>query len=427
MANGDGKVVMLDPAEILADDNSRFGLRPAALEALKADIMALGRIHTPVGVSPLTKEEKAKNKGKTHRLNYGFYRVAAALDLNKSEKAGLKVPAIVTDVAEGADRLREQLSENLARQDMSPMDKAVAMKRLMDAGVPRPTIRDMFATVVGKKREPLSNSSLNIHLHMLDLPKGIQEDIHNGVVGVKAAYELGKVPADKRQAVIDRAKAEVAHQAEIEAKDEEKYLAAEKRVADLKAQEEAKVKEAEEAKAEVERAKQTLEARKEEYAEAKKAFNIDDLKEKGQKAMEPIKAAETNVKEAEKLVKKAQNKVAKLLSEATKAADAALGSQKKLDASKAKGKKKANGKKVAAVSDTDVKKAAKAEKVTESSNVQLTAAEIRQALKDVIKAADKAGHTKVSAIAQHVKDCFDGKDTPKELGIALAKVTGEGK
>lgn len=82
----------------------------------------------------------------------------------------------------------------------SPIDEALEIRRLIQQGVSKMEIRKMFARPGGRKgfkSMPVSNSFINMRLSFLDLPKAIQEKIHDGRLGVAAAYELTKVTTGK--------------------------------------------------------------------------------------------------------------------------------------------------------------------------------------------------------------------------------------
>lgn len=413
------QLIELDPSHILANDNSRFGLKPSRVESMAQSIMDLGGIRVPVEVESLDPKV-----GKfTHKLKSGFYRVAAATMLNDTQKAGILVPAIVRQSPDELTRLREQLSENMDRENQSPMDQAVAVKKLMDAGVSRLEIRTMFSRPNGKKGAavPASNSWLNIVLGFLDLPKTVQAKIHDGVIGVKAAYQLSKVPADKRAAIIEAAEAENAREREAEEKEEKKFLEAQRKVEEAKAKvtgADAKIKEAQ---AEVEKASAAVETKMAELAAAKKLPYLEAEGEEKKAIMEKVNAASNDVKSAQKFAKDAKNALAKLHEDKTKAEEVATEQVKKLEGVKPKAKE-GRGKSTG-VSDTDIKKAAKATGVmSDAGNVPLGLAEIRIYLKSIC--ADTA-HPIVASIGKVLRQAYDGVTTEKEMMHDLAVITGE--
>lgn len=410
------RVLQLDPSKILAENNLRFGNLQADVNLLKTSIKESGGVQVPVEVVAL---EPAVN-GFTHGLTTGFRRWQAVSELNKEEGAGLTLPAIVRPLDNELDRVNHQLIENIERKSMSPMDTAVSLKKLMDLGLSRIQIRERFARPSGKggKVEPASNAWLNMTLSFLELPKAIQGKIHDGSVGVKAAYELTKVSPEKRAAVLQRAEEDSERERDREQKEEEKYLAAESKVAEAAKQIEETTVKMDEARAEVEIAEKAYDAKltaaSDAYQKAQKAKG-DEKKT----ATDAHKAKETDAKVAEKALETAKKALAKLTDDHKKITDKAAEHRAKLDAARAQGAT-GKGAKKAAVTDTAVKKAAKAE--GEGGVVQLNAAEMRKVIADL---ALPGTYPKVQMIGEYIKACFDGKDTPGQMLKKLASVTGE--
>jgi ParB/RepB/Spo0J family partition protein len=410
-------VTQLDPAKVLAnpDDNAaRFGVQSdTSRQEMMDSILSQGGVLQPVEVVALTGAVKG---GYTHKLVYGYRRHGAVLELNKTQGAGLTLPAIVRDV-DATDIVKRQIAENNDRQNMSPMDKAVAIKHLLDQGVQKPEIRRIFSTIGGKKGDqitPMSNASLNIYLNFLQLPKSIQQKIHDGTVGVSAAYLLGKVAPEQRAAVLEKAEAERTKNAEMEAKDEERFLAAEHKVTEA-------VQKEQEAKAAVETTAADVEA-----AEARVKETVARFVEVGNqiKAMstaagpaevESIKAAEADKKAAEKLLKEAKAKAEKAAKEATEAAKKAKERAEQLEAArKLKGKAKAGKSKGAAVTRDDIKKAD-----PKTGSVPITLSEFRSSLKDLQKDGVPARVSQVGALFAKL---LNGELTPKLLIADLTKL-----
>lgn len=420
MAND--KVLQLDPTKILADDNTRFGLLDFRKDALKASILAEGGVQEPVSVAKLDEEID----GKTHRLLKGFYRHAAVLELNK-EGAGLTLPALVRDEpADELTRIRLQVTENAVRTAMSPMDTAIAIRRLLDEGMPRLEIRTLFARPSGKKGStlvPASNSWVNIHLSFLDFTKAVQTKIHNGSVGVAAAYELTRVAPEKQAAVLARAEEEREKEVAQEEKAEAKFLKEESKAAEARAKEE-------QAAAEMTAAEEEAKTAAERHVAAKLAYTevastpgyLTMSAEDKKKVAEAMKAAQVDVKTAEKLEKDAIKKLEKLKPVSEAATSAATEAKMKL--AKAREAKTGGGKqgapKKAAVGPANVKKAAAAEGA--GAPVALNLADIRSFCKEL---STPGGMPKVTAIGVLIKSVVDGKLTPKECYRELAIITGE--
>lgn len=410
------RIVHLKPEAVLAEDNVRFSTRPAAIDSMMDSILEHGGVMEPVEASELPTDSPLRKKGYTHSLTYGFTRHAALSRLNKEQNAGLLLPVIVREAEDAAGRVRRQVAENNDRASMSPMDKAVAIKKLKDTGVPVPEIRRIFSSTNGRKGEktqPMSNAMLNILLRLLDLPKTIQEKIHNGQVGVEAAYVLGKVAPEKRAAVLARAEADVKARLEAEDKDEQKFLALEAKVTDAEkaiVEAEAVVKAARE---ESQNADAILKQRQDEEKAVKLEIAGMDAPA-GPAEVERLKGAAELTKGAQKVAKEAHNKLAKAIEAQHEAEEAVETAKAKVEESRKA--KKATKKKVGA---DDVKKAAKTEGEDAATGlVPLTVGDIRQGIKDL--AAGKCGaDDRTARVMGLLKDWVAGKDTDKGLASNL--------
>lgn len=409
--NADTTLLQLDPTKVLAEDNIRFTTLQSDVDMLKADILKVGGVLEPVIVEILNPPVN----GFGHKIRMGFRRHQAVLELN-AQGAGMTLPAILRS---GGDLLQEQISENLQRKNLTPMDLAVAIQKAFAAGLTRLQIREMFPRQTGKKGtpEPASNAWVNMTLSFLELPKPIQMKIADGTVGVKAAYELTKVSPDKRAAVIERAEADGLKEREREEADEKKYLASQTKLdaATKLAEETALALDA--AKAELEASEKNVEMAQRVAAEKYVAAKTAKGEEK-KKAEESFKAAEADAKGVEKKLLAARKEFDKLNGTSKKATEAADAQRKKLEEARASAKKTAANKKI--VSDTDVKKAAKA--VTGEGVVALSAADMRKTISDL---ALPGTYPKVQAIGAAIKACFDGVDTPGQMLKKLAAITGE--
>lgn len=415
-------MIQLDPTAVQADDNTRFNLKKSRIDSLKNSILEQSGILTPVEVEPLT----PPINGFTHRLTSGFYRHRAAIELNAEQNAGLTLPAIVREVPDAKTRLLHQLAENMERENQSPMDRAVAIKKLLDAGVDRKEVRRLFSTTGGRKgntTSPMSNAMLNILLRLLELPKAIQEKIHDGRVGLAAAYELGKVAPEKRQDVLDRAEKERIAQVDREEADERKWIAAEQKLIEAEAKEAEALSASEQAKLDAAQARELV-SQKAEVLKAVQAKPYLSLDEEAKKLVtEELKAAAADVKGAQKVVKDAENRLAKALGTVKTAAETAEEQKAKLEAArKAVKPGKAGRGKSAGIGSADVKRAAKAE--GESPTVNLNMSEIRTMLRDMQKEGVPA---RVIQIAAAFVKALDSKLTTKELIHDLGVITGEVK
>lgn len=417
-ATSEPVLVNLDPATILAEaeNNVRFGDLTGGVEELKASIAEVGGVLQPVLVMPLDPPQ-----GKfSYLLRAGFRRHKAVSELNKVG-AGMTIPAVIrTD----GDILREQIAENLQRKNLSPMDTAVALKKAFDSGLTRQQVRELFPRPSGKKGapEPASNAWVNMILSFLDLPKEMQKDIHEGSIGVKAAYQLTRIAPDKRAAVVERAKADRQKEIDNEAAEEQKWLDANKRLEEAQKKAEETEGQLGAAQAEVELAEVAVN-QAQQTATGLYQTTLKATGDNKKKALEAFKAAETDAKGAEKKLVEAQKALSKLKGVSEKSSKTVTAIKEKLEAARSAKAAKPAGGKVKPVSEGDVSKAAKAVGA-EGGPVKLNAADMRKTIEDL---ALPGTYPMVAAIGAAIKECFDGITTPGQMLKKLAKLTGEDK
>ena len=135
-----------------------------------------------------------RRTGATYRIIAGERRWRAA------QRAGLlKVPVVVRDVPDGAERqlLELALVENLQRENLNPVDEALAYQRLADEfGL----TQDQIAAAVGKDRTSVAN-----YLRLLRLPEEVRGALAAGSLSMGHARALLALPneAAQRQAARD--------------------------------------------------------------------------------------------------------------------------------------------------------------------------------------------------------------------------------
>lgn len=415
-------IQMIAPEAVLADSNVRFGLLESRVAKMKDDIVRDGQVNEALEIEPIDPEN-----GCSYRVTVGHYRHAAALALNKEQNAGLMLPCIVKAGRDAQSRLTRQVSENMDRQNLTSMDSAVAIKAMMDAGIPRLDIRKAFSRPnVKGKLEPCSNAYLNMMVSFLDLPKKIQNQIHLGLLPVYQAYMLTKAPKDKQESIL--ADAQAARVKEFEKEDdlEKKFLAEEKKVSEAKVkQEEAEAaaiklrQEADEAAKLIDEKRQaTIEA----YAAAKKAKDADEKK----KAEEALKAAEKAAQEAEKVLADTTKAAVKAEEKVKVAKETADQRAKRLK------KERADADKAKAARNTPTRENIEAatKKATGSGIVALNAKQIKEVVDQISKPNGNA--PKVHAIGLALYSCFYGGEdgaqlTANQLFTELKKITGEHK
>lgn len=114
-----------------------------------------------------------------------------------ARKAGLKhVPVIVREVGDG-EMLQLALIENIQREDISAVDKARGMKRLMDEfGFNQRQVGELL----GMSRPTIANT-----LRLLDLPDEIVEALHKKLIAEGHARTLSYIKSESlRNAILKR-------------------------------------------------------------------------------------------------------------------------------------------------------------------------------------------------------------------------------
>lgn len=155
-----------------------------ALQELADSIRAQG-IMQPLLVRPVT-----SGSGKTHEIIAGERRYRAA------QLAGLQeVPVIVRDVDDQA-ALAMALIENLQRQDLSALEEAQGIDRLIrEFGL----THEQAANAVGRSRSATSNL-----LRLLQLPAAVQAMLRDQSIDAGHARALLPLPAAQQRALAER-------------------------------------------------------------------------------------------------------------------------------------------------------------------------------------------------------------------------------
>ncbi len=408
--------VMLAPESVLVTKNIRFGLKKYRVNSLAESIRDFGRVHTNLKVEPLATPGP---NGEQYALREGHYRKAAVELLNK-EGAGLELPCTVEEPLEGTSRTLHQISENLDRENLSPMDMAVAINELLVSGMPKKDICTRFSRPGGRKglaMQPLSNAMLNIYVSFLEFPKSTQSLIHDGKLGVADAYKLTRRPREEWAAILG--KAEETREAEIAAEEKisETFESEQAKVAEQEAKAiadqtalEAAQKIAEAAAAE---SKAKLDAAAESYKNAQ-AIPAKD-KDARKQAEEVFKGKEAEAKAAEKEAEKSKAAAEKLQAKAEANTKLAKERADKLAQARKDATKKLGDKKL------DVTAA------TAAVNGGLVALKGPQILKMLQDLSLPGSFPKVTKIAQAILRCINSEITDAQLLSELGFITGERK
>lgn len=159
-------------------DQPRLSLKEESLAELAESIKEQGVLQPVV----LTKRERE------YELICGERRVRAAT------LAGLeKIPAVVKEIA-GEKLLELALVENLQREDLNPLEEALAYTKLIEE---RRVTQDEVAKRVGKNRSSVANT-----VRLLRLPKEVQDLLANDLISSGHARALVSLPTPEHQRVI---------------------------------------------------------------------------------------------------------------------------------------------------------------------------------------------------------------------------------
>jgi len=120
----------------------------------------------------------------------GYTLVAGERRVRAARLAGLeRIPAIVRQLAD-RQQLELALVENLQREDLDPMEAALAYRQLMDEFS---FTQEDLATRVGRARSTVANT-----LRLLDLHPAVQEAIGAALISEGHARALGGLPTESQ-------------------------------------------------------------------------------------------------------------------------------------------------------------------------------------------------------------------------------------
>jgi ParB family chromosome partitioning protein len=122
----------------------------------------------------------------------GYHLIAGERRWRAARLAGVeRIPAVVREAAQGADRLALALIENLQREDLTPIEEARAYHHLRtELGLSQ----DDIASRVGKDRSTVANA-----LRLLHLPLAVQERVDAGTLSAGHGRALAALDDTARQ------------------------------------------------------------------------------------------------------------------------------------------------------------------------------------------------------------------------------------
>lgn len=172
----------------------RRTMDPQALSELAASIKAQGMIQ-PIVVRALADQE--------------FEIIAGERRWRAAREAGLReVPCVVREADDRAT-IAMALIENIQREDLSPLEEASALQRLIDEFE---LTHQKAADAVGRSRAAVSNL-----LRLLELPPAVRKRLEAGEIEMGHARALLTLPAARAEALAERAATEQWSVRELEA------------------------------------------------------------------------------------------------------------------------------------------------------------------------------------------------------------------
>jgi ParB family chromosome partitioning protein len=150
---------------------------------VQMDDAKLAELADSIRVNGIIQPIVVRRTGDRYRIIAGERRWRAA------QRAGLlKVPVVVRDIEEGASKklLELALVENIQRENLNPVDEALAYQRLSDEHA---LTQEQIATAVGKDRSSVAN-----FLRLLKLPQEVLNDLASGALSMGHARALLALP-----------------------------------------------------------------------------------------------------------------------------------------------------------------------------------------------------------------------------------------
>ena len=133
------------------------------------------------------------------RVGEGYHIIAGERRWRAAQKAGLtRVPVVVREVQVGNERsvLEMALVENIQRENLNPIDEALAYRRLVDDFA---LTQEQIASSVGKDRATVAN-----FLRLLKLPDEVRTNVAAGALSMGHARALLSLTSEADQRRVAR-------------------------------------------------------------------------------------------------------------------------------------------------------------------------------------------------------------------------------
>jgi len=196
---GRGLDALLGGANVTAVQEEAAQADERELQQLPLDVIQRGKYQPRRDIDPVTLDELAhsiRTQGVmqpivVRSIGSGRYEIIAGeRRWRASQQAGLdKIPALVRDVSDEA-AIAMALIENIQREDLNPIEEAVALQRLQQEFQ---LTQQQVADAVGKSRVTISNL-----LRLIALPEEIKTLLSHGDLEMGHARALLGLPADQQ-------------------------------------------------------------------------------------------------------------------------------------------------------------------------------------------------------------------------------------
>ncbi|KJH79822.1 ParB/RepB/Spo0J family partition protein [Stutzerimonas stutzeri] len=196
---GRGLDALLGGANVTAMQEGAVQVDERELQQLPLDIIQRGKYQPRRDIDPVTLDElthSIRSQGVmqpivVRSIGSGRYEIIAGeRRWRASQQAGLeKIPALVRDVSDEA-AIAMALIENIQREDLNPIEEAVALQRLQQEFQ---LTQQQVADAVGKSRVTISNL-----LRLIALPEEIKTLLSHGDLEMGHARALLGLPAEQQ-------------------------------------------------------------------------------------------------------------------------------------------------------------------------------------------------------------------------------------